>query len=44
MLGALSKTYWANQVKKIDPKNVVNVAVMPCAAKKIGRASCRERV
>jgi len=34
MLSALSKTYWATKVKNIDPKNIVNVAIMPCSAKK----------
>ena len=34
MLGALSKTYWATQIKKVDPKKVINVAIMPCSAKK----------
>ncbi|MFA6252811.1 MAG: [FeFe] hydrogenase, group A [Patescibacteria group bacterium] len=32
-LGGLIKTYWA-QSKKIDPKNIVVVSVMPCVAKK----------
>lgn len=34
MLSSLSKSYWAKDVKGIDPKNVVNVAIMPCSAKK----------
>jgi len=34
MLGSLSKGYWAKKVKKIDPKDVVTVAIMPCTAKK----------
>jgi len=33
MLGAVIKTYYAEQ-KKIDPKNIYSVAVMPCTAKK----------
>ena len=33
MFGVLSKTYFA-QEKKIDPANIVSVAVMPCIAKK----------
>jgi NADP-reducing hydrogenase subunit HndD len=33
MLGALTKTYWAQQ-EKIDPKNIVSVSVMPCTSKK----------
>lgn len=33
MFGALIKTFYANK-KGIDPKNIVSVAVMPCAAKK----------
>lgn len=33
MFGALSKTYYAQQ-KGIDPKDIVSVAIMPCAAKK----------
>jgi NADH-quinone oxidoreductase subunit G/[NiFe] hydrogenase diaphorase moiety small subunit/NADP-reducing hydrogenase subunit HndD len=33
MFGALTKTYYA-QKKGIDPKNIVSVAIMPCAAKK----------
>ena len=34
MMGALIKEYWAKKVKKIDPKNVVSVSIMPCTAKK----------
>jgi NADH-quinone oxidoreductase subunit G/[NiFe] hydrogenase diaphorase moiety small subunit/NADP-reducing hydrogenase subunit HndD len=34
MLGSLVKNYWAKNVKKIDPKTVVNVSIMPCSAKK----------
>lgn len=34
MLGALIKGYWAKNVKKIDPKNIVSVSIMPCTAKK----------
>jgi len=34
MQSALIKTYWAEKVKKVDPKNVVVVAIMPCSAKK----------
>ena len=34
MLGALSKTYWAENVKKCKAEDVVNVAIMPCSAKK----------
>ena len=34
MMGALIKGYWAKNVKKIDPKNVVSVSIMPCTAKK----------
>ena len=33
MFGALSKTYYA-QKKKIDPKTIVSVSIMPCTAKK----------
>lgn len=33
MLGALVKTYWAEK-EKIDPKNIVSVAIMPCTSKK----------
>ncbi len=33
MLGALIKTYYA-QKRKIDPKNIVSVSIMPCTAKK----------
>ena len=33
MFGALAKTYYADK-KKIDPKNMVSVSVMPCSAKK----------
>ncbi len=33
MFGALAKTYFAEK-KGIDPKNIVSVAGMPCAAKK----------
>ncbi|MFZ4631577.1 MAG: [FeFe] hydrogenase, group A [Patescibacteria group bacterium] len=32
-LGGAIKTYWA-QKKKIDPKNIVVVSIMPCTAKK----------
>lgn len=32
-LGGMIKTYWA-QEKKIDPKNIIIVSVMPCTAKK----------
>lgn len=37
MLGALLKTYWANE-KGIDPANIVSVSVMPCTAKKFEAA------
>ena len=33
MLGAIVKTYWAEQ-RGLDPKNVFSVSVMPCTAKK----------
>jgi len=33
MFGALAKTYYATK-RGIDPKDIVSVAVMPCAAKK----------
>ena len=33
MFGALTKTYYA-QKNNIDPKDIVSVAIMPCAAKK----------
>ncbi|MCF8374371.1 MAG: [FeFe] hydrogenase, group A [Bacteroidales bacterium] len=33
MFGALAKTYYAEK-KGIDPKDIVSVAIMPCAAKK----------
>ncbi len=33
MFGALAKTYYANK-RKIDPKNIVSVSIMPCTAKK----------
>jgi len=33
MFGALAKTYYAEK-KKIDPKEMVSVSVMPCSAKK----------
>jgi NADP-reducing hydrogenase subunit HndD len=33
MFGALAKTYYA-EAKNIDPKDIVSVAIMPCAAKK----------
>jgi len=33
MFGAVIKTYYA-KVHKIDPKNIVTVALMPCSAKK----------
>jgi NADH-quinone oxidoreductase subunit G/[NiFe] hydrogenase diaphorase moiety small subunit/NADP-reducing hydrogenase subunit HndD len=33
MFGALAKTYYS-QKRKLDPKNVVSVSIMPCTAKK----------
>ena len=33
MFGALAKTYYA-QERKIDPKKIVSVSIMPCTAKK----------
>jgi len=33
MFGALAKTYFA-QTRKLDPKKVVSVSIMPCTAKK----------
>jgi len=33
MFGALIKTYYA-QLNRLDPKNIVSVALMPCSAKK----------
>lgn len=33
MFGAIIKSYWAEK-HGIDPKNIVNVSVMPCVAKK----------
>ncbi|MCD6091844.1 MAG: iron hydrogenase small subunit [Bacteroidales bacterium] len=33
MFGALSKTYYAEK-KGIDPKDIVSISIMPCAAKK----------
>lgn len=33
MFGALAKTYYAEKIG-VDPKDVVSVAIMPCAAKK----------
>lgn len=33
MFGAVAKTYYAER-KGLDPKNIVNVSVMPCSAKK----------
>jgi NADP-reducing hydrogenase subunit HndD len=33
MFGVLSKTYYAEK-KGIDPKDIVSIAIMPCAAKK----------
>ena len=33
MFGAMTKTYYAEK-KGVDPKDIVSVAVMPCAAKK----------
>lgn len=33
MFGALAKTYYAEKIG-IDPKDIVSVAIMPCAAKK----------
>jgi NADH-quinone oxidoreductase subunit G len=40
MQGAVTKTYWAEKAG-IDPSKIVNVAIMPCTAKKfeIGRDS-----
>ncbi len=33
MFGAMAKTYYAKK-KNLDPKDIVSVAIMPCAAKK----------
>jgi NADH-quinone oxidoreductase subunit G/[NiFe] hydrogenase diaphorase moiety small subunit/NADP-reducing hydrogenase subunit HndD len=33
MFGALAKTYYA-EVRKLDPKDIVSVSIMPCTAKK----------
>jgi iron-only hydrogenase group A len=33
MLGVLTKTYWAKK-EKMNPKNIVSVAIMPCTSKK----------
>lgn len=33
MFGALAKTYYADKIG-VDPKDIVSVAIMPCAAKK----------
>ncbi|MCL2865304.1 MAG: NADH-dependent [FeFe] hydrogenase, group A6 [Lachnospiraceae bacterium] len=33
MFGAVAKTYYATE-KKIDPKDIVSVSIMPCTAKK----------
>jgi NADP-reducing hydrogenase subunit HndD len=33
MFGALTKTYYAHK-RKLDPKNIVSVSIMPCTAKK----------
>lgn len=33
MFGALAKTYYANK-RKLDPKDIVSVSIMPCTAKK----------
>ena len=33
MMGALVKTYWAEK-NKVDPADIVTVAIMPCTAKK----------
>jgi len=33
MLGPLIKAYWP-KYHKVDPKNIVSVAIMPCTAKK----------
>ena len=33
MFGALAKTYYA-QTRKLNPKDVVSVSIMPCTAKK----------
>jgi NADH-quinone oxidoreductase subunit G len=37
MLGALAKTYYAKK-KRIDPKKIVSVSIMPCTAKKFEAA------
>lgn len=34
MVGAMIKSYWA-QRKKVDPKNIFMVSIMPCTAKKV---------
>jgi len=48
MLGAVIKTYYAEK-KKLDPKNIYSVAIMPCTAKKfeagrpeLGRGGCQD--
>ncbi len=33
MMGAMIKSYWAKR-KGVDPKNIFNVSIMPCIAKK----------
>jgi len=33
MMGAMIKTYWAEQAK-VDPKKIFSVSIMPCTAKK----------
>ncbi len=41
MQGAMTKTYFAEQ-RKLDPKKIFSVAIMPCTAKKFERRRCTD--
>jgi len=43
MLGSLIKTRWA-QKNNIDPKNIISVSIMPCAAKKYDAFKPEEKI
>lgn len=41
MMGAMTKTYYA-QHQKLDPKDIYQVSIMPCTAKKFELERCKE--
>jgi iron-only hydrogenase group A len=44
MAGAVAKSYWAKDIKKVNPKDVVVVSIMPCVAKKAEKARDDQKV